>query len=834
MKNRTAGILLLLVFAVAMTAAAQKRDKTLNISVTCATGESLTGQPVGVTQTDYGVSYSGVALDANGKATIKAYAGNHTVTIERSGYAVATQSFNIAEGETEKNVSLTLVEKTRTPFAFTARQRVDAMTGKSSVSLTWNTEAPAFADDFESYAPFAISFGQWTGIDGDHLQAAPLQGDYPNSGVMQYAQIINPLTVEPMWWYSYPVLRPRSGKQYVGFVRTASGDANDDWLISPEITVGTDNILRFYAKAADRYPEKFLVYVTTKTDNPAKDDFTLISTGNYESVDYKAWHEMKYDLAQYAGQKVKIAIRYIGEANSMSGAFMLMVDDFYVGQPEYASAQSEAKASRGLFNAPQMSPANPNEVFEVYMDNALLGTTEGYSYEISDVSKGNHTFGVRAKYIDAESELVNTELNVNLDNYADVAYTVKADSKLSADGQKLNFLSTASGDTYTVGVANGKAEIVALPKGDYLVSVEKGAFKEYSQNISVVGDAAYEITLEDNVLTPYNITADLTSEEDGTTTANLRWNQNLGFADSFEDYPDFSTGEFGGWKSVDNDKLPVYPISLNGYIISFPGSGTQSSPTAIAPMVFNPAATVPAMVPTDPAMVAPDGDKYMIFFSPQGGQADKWLISPEINVYEGYDMKVTAKSYTDTYPETFEFAVSEGSDDPNDFTVLTTARRMPSEQWTEYSTPLDEYAGKKVRVGIHYTSFDTFFAQLDNVKVGPADGKGQAMDYGNVVRYDIYLDGTKAGDAQTAAFTLKGLTAGSHTVAIEAVYKNQTSEKGYYTIEVSAIGKVSVEAIPVGAEVYNLAGQLMKGGLSTMPHGVYVVKNGSKVMKVRI
>lgn len=825
---------MLLFLAVALTAVAQKRDKTLNISVTCATGESLMGQPVGVTQTDYGVSYSGVSLNADGKASIKAYAGNHTVTIERSGYAVATQSFNIAEGETEKNISLTLVEKTRTPFAFTARQNVDAMTGKSSVSLTWNTEAPAFADDFESYDPFAISFGQWTGIDGDHLQAAPLQGDYPNSGVMQYAQIINPLTVVPMWWYSYPVLRPRSGKQYVGFVRTANGEANDDWLISPEITVGTDNILRFYAKAADKYPEKFLVYVTTKTDNPAKDDFTLISTGNYESVDYKSWHEMKYDLAQYAGQKVKIAIRYIGEANSMSGAFMLMVDDFYVGQPEYAGTQSGAKSSRAFAGAPLFSPANPNEVFEVYMDGKLLGTTSGYSYEISDVAEGNHTFGVRAKYIDAESQLVETELDVNLDAYAEVAFNVVADSKLTTDGQKLNILSTESGDTYTVTVAEGKAQFMALPKDDYMVSVEKGAFKEYSAYITVNGKADYDIFLEDNVLTPYNITADLTSEEDGTTTANLRWNQNLGFTDSFEDYADFSTGEFGGWKSVDNDKLPVYPISLNGYIISFPGSGTQSSPTAIAPMVFNPAATVPAMVPTDPAMVAPDGDKYMIFFSPQSGQADKWLISPEINVYEGYDMKVTAKSYTDTYPETFEFAVSEGSDNPDDFTVVSTARRMPSDQWTEYSTPLDEYAGKKVRVGIHYTSYDTFFAQLDNVKIGPADGKGQSMDYGNVVRYDIYLDGAKAGESQTAAFTLKGLSAGSHTVAIEAVYKNQTSEKGYYTIEVSAIGKVSVEAIPADAEIYNLAGQLMKGGLNAMPHGVYVVKSGTKVMKIRI
>lgn len=211
---------LFVLFGSILPASAQKKDKTLNITVVATTGENLSGQPVSVKQTDYDVAYSNVTLNAEGKATLKAYAGNHTVAVTRDGYEPATTSFNIADGETEKNVSLTLVEKTRKPFAFNAKLNVDPFTGKNSVALTWNTEAPAFFDDFESYDPFTITFGDWTGIDGDHLMAAPLTGDYPNRGVMQYAQIINPLKVDPIWWYSYPVLRPYDGKQYVGFVRT--------------------------------------------------------------------------------------------------------------------------------------------------------------------------------------------------------------------------------------------------------------------------------------------------------------------------------------------------------------------------------------------------------------------------------------------------------------------------------------------------------------------------------------------------------------------------------------------------------------------------------------
>lgn len=251
-------------------------------------------------------------------------------------------------------------------------------------------------------------------------------------------------------------------------------------------------------------------------------------------------------------------------------------------------------------------------------------------------------------------------------------------------------------------------------------------------------------------------------------------------------------------------------------------------------MVFNPTKTEPAMVPTDKAMYAPTGDKYVIFFSPQSSQADKWLISPELTIYDGYELQVTAKSYADTYPETLEFAVSEGSDDPTDFVKISTAAKMPSDQWSVFTTPLTDYVGKKVRIGIHYISYDTFFAQLDDFKVGPAAGSASSVDYGNVVNYNVYLDSEKVGEPTTPEFTLRGITAGTHTVAIEAVYQGAVSEKGYYNIEVSSIGTItSVEAIPADAEVYSLSGQRIATSISSLPKGVYVVKSGEKVMKVR-
>ena len=77
---------------------------------------------------------------------------------------------------------------------------------------------------------------------------------------------------------------------------------------------------------------------------------------------------------------------------------------------------------------------------------------------------------------------------------------------------------------------------------------------------------------------------------------------------------DFEDGLPVGWTTIDKDQMPVYPIALGSQtnIVSFPGSGTANNPTAIAPMVFNPFATTPAMMPADPAIAAPTGKKTVI------------------------------------------------------------------------------------------------------------------------------------------------------------------------------------------------------------------------------
>ena len=519
-------------------ALAQQRDKALTIAVSTAGGAVVTDASVKLTQTDYSLSYGTLKLNAQGAVTVKVYAGNHRLEVSKAGYDTHVSNFQVTADTT---VNVTMAEQTLVPFSLGVDVAHDAATGMNDVTFTWNQEAPVFFDDFESYEPFALAFGEWTGIDNDGLIAAPLVGDYPNRGVRQYAQVINPMTVEPSWWYDYPILRPYGGQQYVGFTRTFSGAANDDWLISPVVTPGNMNTLAFRGKAADQYKERFQVYVTTVTDNPAIADFVKINSGNYETADYTGWRLFTYDLSQYAGRPIRFAIRYISEAN-VSGAFMLMVDDVFVGQVYDEPAQAVARA-RARRLAPQRSPMNPNEHFKVYLNGELTAETDSYQHVFSQLPAGTYTLGVQAVYTDSQTAIADTTIVIE-NHAARLTVLVETNNGQSLDGAVVEATDKVTAAVYRAVIADGQAVFVSLPFGQYMVGVNAPHYQVVEQDLTLEADATITLSVKEQIVDPYNITVDV---EGGQVTG--RWNQNLSFKDSFEDYPDFARLTFGEWNA---------------------------------------------------------------------------------------------------------------------------------------------------------------------------------------------------------------------------------------------------------------------------------------------
>lgn len=824
-------LLLLSAFAMlaVLQALAQTSYYTVTLQVTAITGQNLQNTPVVLENINTGVIYN-KKLDSEGTCTItRVMQGMHTLTITNSDLATYSNEIDI---QNDTTLCIQLEEPVQQPYALTATTYHDRKTGYNEITATWNRETDYFFDDFESYDAFSIDFAPWTGIDGDNTPAAQLYGSYPNSSINQYATIFNPLVIDPPVWYEYPVLRPYSGKQYAAFIRTASGTANDDWLISPRIHIGIRNIVRFLAKAGDQYKEQFLVYISETGNDRA--DFKPLTQGNYESVDYKTWQTIQYDLSAYEGKDIYIAIRYISRST-----FMLMVDDFFVGAYNIDPSAAKARNKR-MQSAPHKATAANSEYFVLYLDGDSISETYNNQFTFRNVAPGKHTVGVEARYIVSKSE--RTTIETELPSEQEMSsLTVEAISNgITPDGTEISYTDCLTGEIFTDTIRGGKSVHNYLTDGEYIINIDSKNFETYNYNLRLSQDTVIVAELTEKINQPYNLTADITKNDDATIDALLRWNQELGWSDDFEEYPDFAQ-TFGQWTVYDGDQMITYPVGdANQNIYYFPGTGEK-----MACVVWNARATEPSME-GDYAAYAPQGERCIAFFSPQQAKANDWLISPKIKIYNDYVLRFDLKAYTDFYTETLAIGISE-EDDPATFTILDEIQATTD--WNIIEVNLSEYAGKEMHLALNYTTYDGFFTLVDEFYVGPAEeGNGEAIDG---VTYEIYIDGDKIGTTDQCSYKVTGLTDEAHTAGVIAVYPSGKSEMITTVISPSAVksaicddiqvygnnGKLHVTvANPATVTVTGLTGQLIAEQPCTaslcmnLGQGCYIVtvrQNGS-------
>lgn len=741
-------LLLFLLFPCLTLSVAAQDKYTLNLNVTAETGESLKDVPVKMEHQDFGHTYNR-RLDENGLCTITGVlAGRLRLIIEKDGLEIYdNENLEIASDTT---IVIFLKEKTRLPYALKATSIHNPKTGNADVSLSWNQDTTYFFDDFESYEAFSIDFAPWTGIDEDQAPAARLSGSYPHMEEKQYATIFNPLTFSPPLWYEYPVLHPYSGHQYAAFIRTQSGVSNNDWLISPRITVGVDNVVRFMAKAGDAPKERFKVAISTRGTD--KNDFIFLTQTNYEEVDYKEWKTIEYSLSQYEGQDVYIAIQYISKA-----CFMLMVDDFYVGSRKLTPKMSKRSAT---------SADNPREKFEVYRDDVLENTIEETAYTFKELEPGAHTLGVKAIYTVASTDTAKCQITLpDATTFVDVTAQVSVNAGIS-DSLVITYINRNNGTQFSDTIRQGLSRFPFFPKGDYLVSIPSDRYELYSEIIDIQKDTVIVIALKEALTAPTNLTADVikNTENPDHTDVLLKWNQDMGWTDDFEDYEDFSQ-TFGQWTNIDRDQLPPYMVEKT----TFPGTGEAG-----AAMIFNSKMTTPSKY-DDMAMRAPQGDRCIAFFSAQRGQSDDWLISPKQMIREGYIVRFLAKAYTDLYgQETFRILASTDPD-PSTFTELDQLS-IGSSQWYEIEVDLSAYVNQELYLAVNYTSYDGYFMLLDVFYVGPSEEKIQNTKPSGYATYEIYLNDQKVDETSEIHYKFTGLSAGSYRGGVKAVYETGESK----------------------------------------------------------
>jgi hypothetical protein len=152
----------------------------------------------------------------------------------------------------------------------------------------------------------------------------------------------------------------------------------DNWMISPEITLGGK--LSFWTAHQASYPENFAVYVCQGSYNGDVSNFVKISPDITTTGTMKQY---TYDLSQYSGQGY-FAFRHY----NVSDMFILLIDDI---------------------ECQTMVPGEQPASYNIYLDGQLVGSVNAndpLSYTFNNVSDGEHTCAVSAVYSYGESAQV--------------------------------------------------------------------------------------------------------------------------------------------------------------------------------------------------------------------------------------------------------------------------------------------------------------------------------------------------------------------------------------------------------------------------------------------
>ncbi len=204
-----------------------------------------------------------------------------------------------------------------------------------SFSVFSFSQTTIFEDSFETYPDFTIqNFGDWVMYDVDQANTwGVYECDFPHEGEPMAGIVFNPSQcTDPNGnpfdasACNYSTL---TGDKYITFW-CAQNTNNDNFLVSPQIdlTNVSSASISLQAKQLANVsggfdPEHFEILVSTTSNTVA--DFSN-NIGDTSLPDNCTWYEYNYDLSDYVGQSIFIAIHHITTQNG----YALHIDDFKV------------------------------------------------------------------------------------------------------------------------------------------------------------------------------------------------------------------------------------------------------------------------------------------------------------------------------------------------------------------------------------------------------------------------------------------------------------------------------------------------------------------------
>ncbi len=341
--------------------------------------------------------------DVNGDYSIVIGAGTYDVTATLVGYEPDTVTGVVVDvGLTTPGVDLTL---NHIPSTFDPPQNLYVTGGGYA---TWDPPAGG-GDLFEGFEGTFPPDG-WLKLNPD--------------GGTGWEPLELGTTPLPGWTGGEATACPDGGNWQAYCTWTTGGaSSNDQWLITPQITVQDGDVLDFWmVYYYDSYFDYVEVLISTTVQNDVSAFDVVVAEIEFLVGSPTDWAQFTYNLTDFvsAGTDVYIAFREV-VADNLNDGSAISIDNVYVGQPTDMTpvipviAQKETCVERAVnyVHIPNTHIVNSRELigYNVYLDDMITPVAtniEYLFYQYSGLTIGTeYIAGVSAVYDDpGESEII--------------------------------------------------------------------------------------------------------------------------------------------------------------------------------------------------------------------------------------------------------------------------------------------------------------------------------------------------------------------------------------------------------------------------------------------
>jgi len=456
--------------------------------------------PDGNPLTDALVAFEGESYytDTNGEVTLQVTHSNlyHRIDVSLDEFTAKSHRFIPDQQKT--------IETALRPFTPLDPAELTGTSNYRTVNLEWQ---PVIQENFDQYQAFTTDIPGWTFIDKDEEPTWGIQDlTWPNEQDPMAFMVFG-VYEEEVLQMEYNISSCSGDKVLAAFA--AQDVQSDDWVISPEFKVKNGDYFSFNAQTLDQGDwGKEVINVKIKPAGEA--EWTTLQQNM--SVP-ESWELYSFDLSDYSGQEVQVAIQSVGE-----NTFILLLDDIQIG-PEPAPASQEPfpvattkntdksprdksrhvkKPQRILSqirenNAPTLYAGNVE--YNIYRNNEKISTVYGFANtsfldEVPECADFEYTVTASFPYVNMESDATSA---VQITSCYFILFIVETESGNPIEDAEVTF----NNETLFTNT-DGEVEFAGVNKGtDLPYTIEVENFEDIADSTDIAENATIHVVVQD-------------------------------------------------------------------------------------------------------------------------------------------------------------------------------------------------------------------------------------------------------------------------------------------------------------------------------------------------